>query len=233
MKIYLKKKKKEEKESIKGKLSTLGLLVFAFNRKQFDKVITQSLGIEHFNYENWQNSFLNAWTNRNVNLIKGLTEEYRKKIMDTIIDNYQKGVRLEELKDNLRKINKTFSETRINLIAKDQISKINGQLAMQRQKDAGIDTYWWRDSRDERVRGNPSGKYPKAKPSHWVMNGKLCRWDDPTVYSDDMGKTWKSRASIGGVELHPQQDYQCRCFAEPNFEPLVNEVNRTQEDILG
>ena len=43
----------------------------------------------------------------------------------------------------------------------------------------------------------------------------LCKWSDPTVYSDDNGVTWKKRSAIGGVELHAGKDYQCRCNALP------------------
>jgi SPP1 gp7 family putative phage head morphogenesis protein len=204
----------EEKDSTKRLLLTTGALISAFNLKQWQKVTKQGVGIDTFAFENWENSFLNTWVNRNVGLIKGLTEEYRKKINDTIIDSFQRGVRLEELKANLRKINKTFSESRVNLIARDQTNKLNAQLSQQRQKDAGVDTYYFMTSLDERVR----------KPKHSFMHGKLCRWDDPTVYSPDNGKTWISRGV--GVMLHPGEDYYCRCFAEPNFEPLVNEVNK-------
>lgn len=64
----------------------------------------------------------------------------------------------------------------------------------------GIKKYRWRHSRDERVRGNPGGKYPKARPSHWAREGKIYSWNDPPP---------------GG---HPGMDYQCRCTAEPVFE---------------
>lgn len=211
----------EEKSFIKKAILATGVLISNFNKKQWQKVTKKSLGVETLIHESWENVFLNAWTTRNVNLIKGLTEEYRKKIMDTVIDSYQKGVRVEELKANLRKINKTFSEARVQLIARDQTSKLNAQLARQRQIDAGVDTYIWITAGDERVR----------KPKHSVMNGKLCRWDNPTVYSPDNGKTWIGRGV--GVMLHPGEDYQCRCYGEPNFTPLVKEVNSTQESILG
>ena len=206
----------EEKESFKKTLLTTGFLISVFNRNQWQKIINKSLGFDYFVFENWENSVLNTWVNRNVNLIKGLTEEYRKKISETIIDNFNRGVALKDLKINLQKINETFSDYRINLIAKDQVNKLNAQLSEQRQKDAGIEMYIWNTARDERVR-----------PKHKVMQGKLCRWDDATVYSDDGGKTWKSRSSIGGINLHPGEDVNCRCFAEAYFEPLVKEINKT------
>lgn len=204
----------EEKEFFKKTLLTTGVLISIFNRKQWQKIIKQAIGIDFFTYENWENTFLNTWVTNNVNLIKGLTEEYRKKIVNTIIDNFSRNIALEDLKTNLKNINKTFSNYRINLIAKDQVNKLNAQLSEQRQKDAGIEIYIWNTARDERVR-----------PKHAAMQGKLCRWDNATVYSDDGGKTWKSRSSIGGINLHPGEDVNCRCFAEPYFGSVIEEIN--------
>lgn len=43
----------------------------------------------------------------------------------------------------------------------------------------------------------------------------LCKYSDPTVYSDDGGKTWKKRSTIGAFIGKPGEDYQCRCLALP------------------
>lgn len=216
-----------EKESLKRTLLSMGVLISVFNRKQWEKMTKQQFGFEPFIYEKWENSILNFWVNRNVNLIKGLTDEYRKKIIDTIFSENAKGLSVAELQSKLKKINSTFSDYRTNLIAKDQINKINNQLAEQRQKDAGVETYIWRTAKDERVVGNPSGKYPTGNEvhhNHWIMEGLLCRWDDPTVYSDDNGAIWKKRTSEM-PQVHPGEEINDRCIAEPNFEPIINKVN--------
>ena len=59
----------------------------------------------------------------------------------------------------------------------------------------------WRSYFDERVRGNPSGKYPKAEPSHWARNGKAFRWDSPPE---------------GGA---PGEEVLCRCYGEAILDP--------------
>ena len=204
------------KTYLKSVLLSMGVLISAFNKKQWIKITEQSLGIESFVYESWEKSFLNTWVLKNVNLIKGLTDEYKKKIIDTIITGSQDDkLTVSDLKSKLQNINKTFSDYRSELIAKDQVNKINNQLAEQRQKDAGVETFEWVSSRDERVR-----------ESHAVMEGMLCRWDNENVYSDDNGVSWKSRSSIGGVNLQPGQDINCRCVAEPNFENIISEINQ-------
>ena len=106
-----------------------------------------------------------------------------------------------------------MAESRARLIARDQIGKLNSQLTRERNEALGIDKYIWSTSEDERVR-----------ESHKVMNGKLCRWDDPTVYSDDGGQTWKSRASIGGEQEHPGIPVNCRCISSPFMDDLLAEI---------
>ena len=105
-----------------------------------------------------------------------------------------------------------MTESRARLIARDQVSKLNGQITQGRNQALGLDLYVWSDSSDERVR-----------ESHDVMDGKVCRWDDPTVYADTVEDAqagrWKSRASIGGVDQHPGQDFQCRCVSRAVIPP--------------
>jgi hypothetical protein len=97
-------------------------------------------------------------------------------------------------------------------------------------ESAGLSMYIWSTSGDERVRGDPGGFFPDAIPSHFAMDGLLCRWDDPTVYSDDGGKTWRDRPS-GAVKLHPGEDYQCRCTALAYWQEIVDEADE-QIDLI-
>lgn len=204
-----------EKELLKENIQKIGLLTLLFNLRQSKKVINHQFGFDYFNYENWLHNTLDTFVSRNVGLIKGLTEEYQKKIKEIIISGVNnESLSVSDLKKQLVKINKQFEGYRSGLIARDQVGKLNGQVTKQRQQDIGIKTYFWITSRDERVR-----------KSHRVLDRKLCRWDDPTVYSDDNGKTWKKRNSIGGYIGEPQQDFECRCNADPVFKEIIEEVN--------
>jgi hypothetical protein len=95
---------------------------------------------------------------------------------------------------------------------------------------AGLSMYVWSTSGDERVRGDPAGSYPDAEPSHYIMDSRLCRWDDSSVYSEDGGKTWIDRPS-SWCQLHPGQDYQCRCTALAYWNEIIDEVDE-QIDLL-
>jgi uncharacterized protein with gpF-like domain len=122
------------------------------------------------------------------------------------------------------KVDKNMKAGRANTIARDQIGKLNGQITQARMASVGLSMYIWSSSGDERVRGDPSGSYPHAEPSHYLMDGLLCRWDDATVYSPDKGKTWIPRPS-GAVLMHPGQDILCRCTALSYWDELVDQVD--------
>lgn len=136
----------------------------------------------------------------NVNLIKSIQNDFINDIGKHVRDRLYAGERSTGM---IQLIHERGDVTvnRAKFIARDQTAKLNADLNEARNKDLGIDLYIWGGTGDARER-----------ESHSVMNGKLCKYSDPTVYSDDMGKTWKKRKRIGGVELHPGKDYQCFPF---------------------
>jgi len=86
----------------------------------------------------------------------------------------------------------------------DKINQMLKKLALEnreRMEADGLKLYEWSTSLDERVR-----------PSHALMEGKLCKWADSAVYSTDGGKTWKPRPS-GATLTHPGEEEGCRCTA--------------------
>jgi SPP1 gp7 family putative phage head morphogenesis protein len=129
------------------------------------------------------------------------------------------GWSVSSLAQEILAMDSKISQGRANFIARDQIGKLNGHISQRRMESAGLSMYEWMTSGDERVR-----------ESHWIMDGLLCRWDDPTVYSDDGGKTWKDRPS-GAVLLHPGDDFQCRCTSLAYWQEIVGEVDE-QIDLL-
>jgi uncharacterized protein with gpF-like domain len=87
-------------------------------------------------------------------------------------------------------------------------------VAERQFRNIGMEFYIWRTAQDERVRGNPLGKFPKAIPSHYIMDDLFCTWNDFNVYSSDSGKTWKPRTQLMEHD-HPGRPIACRCSAEP------------------
>jgi hypothetical protein len=134
------------------------------------------------------------------------------------------GASVSTLTKQILALDDKITKGRANFIARDQIGKLNGEITQRRMESVGLSMYIWETSGDERVRGDPGGKYPDAIPSHHLMDGLMCRWDNSSVYSEDGGKTWKPRPS-GAVLLHPGQDYICRCTAIAYWQELVGEAD--------
>ena len=150
--------------------------------------------------------------------IKTIPSEMIFRVADRVLQHY-KGIPMPENR-TLRKQRKEefkISDNRAKVIARDQTAKMNTSITAMRQRAIGIEMYVWETSRDERVVGKPGGLYKrisKLHRNHWMMQGKVCRWDDPTVYSDDKGKTWKKRVPEM-PQNHPGQDIMCRCRPAP------------------
>ena len=140
---------------------------------------------------------------QNVDLITSIKNDFINDIGSNVFTNYKKGFRHSELINEIR-ARGNVSYSRAKLIARDQTAKVNADFNEERNKKLGFDVYKWKGTGDERERD-----------SHMVLNNMLCKYSDPTVYSDDEGKTWKKRKSIGGFIGKCGEDYQCRCLAIP------------------
>lgn len=159
-------------------------------------------------------SHLYAGDKKLLNLLKSNSEDYILKygnekaswLRTTIRENYANGGSYSNLVGEIEGRFKVDTN-RAKLIARNESSGFIGAFEQKRGKDLGLRFYRWRTSKDERVR-----------PSHRVMEGKYCTWDDASVYADTLEDAqngiWKSRADIGGVIAHPKEEIECRCNAE-------------------
>ena len=186
-----------------------------FNASQWYKITNHVFGIPLFQNEPWLQETLKSYVSENVSLITKLSNDLISDMNSTMNRGIKQGLRHETIMRQIlgSKLDKGIFkriETRARLIARDQVAKWNGQLMELKQTEAGITEYFWSTSLDERVR-----------ESHRVLEGKLCRWDNPSVYKNSTkDKEWLNKSGIGAVELHVGQDYQCRCTASPNFDSI-------------
>jgi SPP1 gp7 family putative phage head morphogenesis protein len=139
---------------------------------------------------------------RNAQNIKGLADDTTKRVAEAITRNLSQGGTAKTLSKELQEAF-AFEQKRADFIARNEVANAVSNLNQFRQQEAGVTEYRFRTSQDERVRDD-----------HRAMEGKICRWDDETVYFNESTEKWEPRSSIGGVELHPGLDYQCRCTGQ-------------------
>ncbi|MES2587001.1 MAG: phage minor head protein [Pseudomonadota bacterium] len=124
----------------------------------------------------------------NVELITSFAPEYHQKILDAVYKNWAGGMGQESLFDTVMNMG-DVAESRAQLIARDQTSKMNGAFTRARQESVGITKYVWQTSGDERVR-----------EEHASLDGETFSWDEPP--------------EVG----NPGDDFNCRCVALPVIE---------------
>jgi len=166
-----------------------GMSIAEFNNQATKRDFKRVLGVDLFTTNAPMVQAVSIFTTQNVSLSKSLIEESIGKVESKILQGFSSGTRWEEISKDIEKfIDPSIGNIagRAKLIARDQVSKLNGQVTQERQKSLGVDKYIWRTSLDERVRD-----------THLILEGRTFSWDDPP----DVG--------------HPGEDFQCRCTAEP------------------
>lgn len=175
------------------------------NKEQTQRTFSQAFGIDLTGMlgDGAIKPEMEKAVNDNVDLITSIHTDFIHDIGAAVFENMKDGGRHENLID-LIKARGEVTRNRARFIARDQTSKLNADLTEARNVALGLDLYEWGGTGDERERD-----------SHSALNGMLCKYSDPTVYSNDGGKTWKKRSTIGAFIGKPGEDYQCRCLALP------------------
>lgn len=135
----------------------------------------------------------------NIDLVVQAQRDYAQSVRKIFDDPKNFGKHYTELKGDLLE-RSGVSESRAELIARDQTLKLNAQISQERQASAGVSKYTWSTSLDERVRDR-----------HRDLEGRVFSWSE--------------RTPIG---YRPGEDYQCRCVAIPYIEAL-GQLNHVAE----
>ena len=131
----------------------------------------------------------------NVDLITSIPQKDLDRIEKVLWDGIRTGSNYHSLKSQIMDIY-PMDRRRARTIARDQTSKLNGNLNRIRQLDVGIIHYFWRCTGD-----GP----PRVRKTHWANNNKKFRWDSPPPKTG-----------------HPGHDVNCRCYSDPDLTPLLN-----------
>lgn len=170
--------------------------VDVWNSKEWQKQLRAAFGVNVFNREPFVNSTLNAFTIKNVSLMTDLEVTAINQVAGVVQTGLLEGSSAPNIAKQIHE-RIDVSKSRAKLIARNEVGRLNGKLTGMRQTNLGVTSYIWRTSHDERVR-----------KTHNKLNGKKLRWDRPP-------------ANTGP----PGQDYQCRCYAEANFDDIFKELN--------
>lgn len=179
------------------------------NRTEMNRQFQALIGIDLPGNDPHLADQLALFRSGNVKLITRMTDDMRARISGTLTSAARQGLRVEEIRKQIQET-AGVSTSRAELIARDQVLKLNGELTQLRQRQAGITKYEWSTSRDERVRGTPGGKWPvpaNGGGDHFHLEGGVFSWTDPPVVDTRTGR-----------KAHPGEDFQCRCVAVPVIE---------------
>ena len=174
---------------------------------QWRRVVRDTLGInilEDYYRGEFFRHMLTVWVDRNVGLIKTARQHTLGELREIVLDGWRKGQLTRDIASRIQGEYK-IGRHRAQFWARDQTAKLNADLARQQQEDAGVEEYVWATSVDERVRGNPKGKWPDGG-DHYSLEGRRYSWTNPPVVDKRTGRV-----------AHPGKDYNCRCVALPVF----------------
>ena len=199
-------------QTVKAQAIDIGQKTSNWNDKEWQKILRKTVGVGLLTSEPGLRDRLRMFSTTSEKWFKKMQTDQLANLEGIIERGFAQGLRHTEVAKQIEAKLKT-TKSRARLIARDQVSKLNGRLTQMRQEEAGISKYIWQTSEDSRVRA-----------THSPMDGKLGRWDDASVYANPSAPNkWLSKSGIGAVELHPGQDILCRCFAEPFIQELAEE----------
>lgn len=210
------------KEALDNQIRSFAESTSVQNQGQFEKFQRVAIGTTFQPQEDWIRGTIKTWVTNNHNLLRGMTDEYIKKLELEVVSGFQDGLASSSIIANIKKMDKTMTTTRAKLLGRDQIGKLNGIYSKNRMQQAGLSMYIWMTALDERVRD-----------THRAMEGSVNKWNDASVYSKDNGVTFINRPSVMQGAI-PGSQIQCRCTSKPHFDELIGNIDtEIQENTNG
>lgn len=131
-------------------------------QKQIQRLTGQSLWLGVHS-----TSLLDSFVNEHTSLIKSVKRQYLDKISQTITRGIREGRLQKDIAKEIRE-RTAIEKRRAQLIARNAPLQYSGALTKHHQMSAGIKSYIWQSSRDERVRD-----------AHRKLDGEIFNWDSP------------------------------------------------------
>lgn len=180
-----------KKRPVLARLQEVADAVAGASRAAWARQIKAATGVDLAAAEPELGPLFKRFRKENTDLITSLGTEKVDRVRK-VLDEAGSGTRVEEIAKALRETTGA-TRSRAELIARDQVLKLNAQVAQARHEAAGVTEFVWSTSRDERVRED-----------HKKLDGKRFRYDDPPIVDRRRGDR-----ALPGVY------FQCRCVAIP------------------
>jgi SPP1 gp7 family putative phage head morphogenesis protein len=180
------KLKKPLSQAVEGAFQTMFTSVSKWNAKGLAAIgiaLRKDVGFS---------KILDAALAENTQLIVETTGEIAAQVVGIMQAPENLGLRVEDLAQQIQE-RANVGTSRAELIARDQTLKMNSALTQSRMVSAGVESYVWSTSKDDRVR-----------EEHAALEGETFTWSDPP----DVG--------------HPGEDFQCRCVAIPVIQEFAD-----------
>lgn len=164
-----------------------------FQREQLGRQIHAAFGADVTFRDPGLAGMIGGFARDNAGLITSIPTNFATEVEGLV----QQAVFAPRLHPALaRDIDRRFSvgQSRARLIARDQISKLVGNVNHARQRELGVSRFTWRTVEDDRVRDE-----------HDDLDGEVFDYDDPPE------------------EGLPSEAVNCRCSAEPVLDDLLGD----------
>lgn len=147
-----------------------------------------------------ERSALELWAQEGLSYVQNLPAERASVLAERLAERVNAGDRWESIREEVA-AEMGVQGRHLDLIAQDQVAKLNSKVTEAMHGAAGVTHYTWRASSDGRVRD-----------THREADGKVFSW-----------ATGAPGVGFYGEASHPGQAGRCRCTAEP----VIPEFART------
>lgn len=158
----------EQSGNVYAMVAKFGQSTAEWNRKQWTKQLKPYVGVDLYPPgDPLVKQTVEAWSKENLSRIKSLGSQQIEALNETMMAATRAGTNMRDIRKELQRTNATFTKWRAELLARDQMGKLNGSLTRTRSTAAGISKYIWRGILDQRERA-----------SHAVLEGKSRSWNE-------------------------------------------------------
>lgn len=168
-------------------------------KEQLDRQVRAAVGVSYASIEKPVRDKVEGFAALNVELIKTVPERFFDRLRLDVQQAFEGGEHPDTLAERFaREGEDARYEIALNdarRIARDQIGKLNAEVNQERQEGMGVSQFVWRTMNDGRVRDE-----------HEELEGEIFEWESPPA------------------EGAPGEPIQCRCYAEPVFDQILESI---------